>query len=323
MPLVPDLGIASDYISSKKWSLVSLDDPNNSFTGQFEAENVTENVGARLTSTTPVGQSSPVIQFSSGEKETVTFRARIYRTSPISGSLFETLSDPLGTAFNALGGGEVGPLVSNSSVRDQIDKLKSFSRINPELGRPEIFSLTIGTELQYEVFLRSPGSIVYDKPRSDGTIRGATFDMQCEKTRPETEKPETGISTAALVKSTLGVVGAAAGVVAAAGVIDIPGASLHTIDKIVTVKEGDTFESIAFQQYGNPLLGDILRRAQPDKLDLPTDGDNKTEIITIKRNEILQIAVTPQAIPLRSNTKNKALLNEFLELRGNPATLIV
>ena len=70
-------------------------------------------------------------------------------------------------------------------------------------------------------------------------------------------------------------------------------------------------------------LGDVLRRAQPDKLDLVTTGNTETKIITIKRNEILQIAVTPQAIPLQSSTENKALLDEFLALRGSPATLIV
>lgn len=322
MPIVQDLGVALGFTSNTKWSLTSLDNPNLSFTGQFAAENVVENVGARLPETTSTGQQVPVISAIGSEVETISFRARIFRTSPVAGAVFDALSDPVGTAFNVFSGGG-GPLIGNGSVRDQIEMLKNFARPDSKLGRQHRFTLNIGTELQFDVFVKSPGRIAYDDIRSDGTIRGASFDMQLIKIRPENVQPESGISTAALIKTTLGVATTVAGAAAAAGLIDIPGASLHTIDKVIDVKEGDTFEKIAAREYGNPLLGDILRRAQPDKLDLKVSTERRLQIVTIKRNEITQIAVEPQSIPLRSNQENKQLLEEFLALRGSPTSLVI
>ena len=80
-----------------------------------------------------------------------------------------------------------------------------------------------------------------------------------------------------------------------------------------------TFESIALQEYGNANLGVILRNAQPDKLNVQP-GE---EIATVKKNEIVQIPITPTAVPLRDNAENKLLLEGFLALRGKPANLIV
>lgn len=324
MAIVQDLGIALGFSNNKVWSLRSLDDSNNNFTGQFQAENLTENVGAKLPETTPIGQTRPIIQFQSGETETLNFRARIFRSSPVTGSIFNALSNPVGTAFDVLAG-EAGPLIANGSVRDQIEKLKQTARKNEKFGRLERFLFTYGTELQFEVFVRTVGGISYDDIRSDGTIRGASFDIQLIKIQPENLAQPAGVSVAAVLKTVAGAVTTVAGGISGlaalnrAKKINIPGASLHNVSKFIKVKQQDTFESIAKREYGNPLLGDVLRRAQPDKVDL-SPGDT---IAIVVKQEIVQIEVTPQSIALRDRPENDLLFEQFLELRNQPAALIV
>ena len=324
MSLLADVGIAAGFTNNKVWRLSSLDDPNNAFTGQFAAENLTENIGQNQQETTTLGQQVPLIQYSSGQVETISFRARIFRTSPISGSAFDALSNPVGTAFSALSG-NAGPLVSNSSVKDQIEKLKSFARKNDELGRSERFLLQIGTEMEFEVFVKTPGGISYDEIRSDGTIRGASFNMQFTKIKQENLSTEAGVSTAAKIKAVAGVITTIAGGISAINssrrdkLIDIPFGSLHTIDKEVTIKQGDTYEKIARKEYGNPQLGVILRRAQPSKLNL-NPGD---KIVTIKQREIVQLDDSPTAVALRRNVETETLLDEYLSARGKPSTVII
>lgn len=324
MPLVGDLGVALGFANNKKWTLTSLDDTSLKFTGQFPAENLTENVGVRQNESTTPGQATPLIQFSSGEVETISFRARIFRTSPVAGSAFDALSNPVGTAFAALSG-NAGPLVSNGSVKEQIDLLKRFSQKDEKLGRGHRCILTIGTELKFEVFCRSVGGITYDDIRSDGTIRGASFDIQFVKIDPNNQVKEAGVSTAAKIKTVLGVVTTVAGGISVINatrrdkLVNIPGGSLHTIDKFLRAKQGDTYEKVAAREYGNAMLGVTLRLAQPDKPELKEND----EYLTISRREIVQIPIEPRAVALRPNTETKLLLDAYLALRGQPASIVV
>lgn len=329
MPIAGDIGVALGFANNKVWRLTSIDDPKFKFTGQFAAENVQENVGVRQSEVVAPQQTTPLIQFGSGEIETIKFRARIFRTSPVAGSAFDALSNPVGTAFAALNGG-AGPLVSNGSVKDQIELLKKFARKETEeasaaFGRQHRCLLQIGTEFSFEVFCRSPGGITYDDIRSDGTIRGASFEMEFVKIKSENLSQQAGVSTAAKIKSVIGVVTTVAGGISAISatrrdkLVNIPGGSLHRIDKFFVAKAGDTYEKVAAREYGNPMLGVTLRNAQPDKMDLKPDD----KYFTVNRREILQIPIEPRAVALRENVETKALLEAFLALRGKSATVII
>lgn len=321
MGLISQIGIATGFSNNKVWKLTSDDGLSTQFVGQFIAENLEENVGARIGDAISVGNQNPALHWISGDIETVNFQARIFRTSAIQGEVFNALSNPVGTAFGALGG-TGGPVVSTASVLDEIDKLKNFTRPNARLGRLERFLFTYGTEIEFLVFVQSVGGIKYDEIRSDGTIRGATFQIQLKKISPANLAESAGVSLAAGLKAAFGILTTVAGAGSAlnrAKLINIPGGSLHTTGKTVQVKTGMTFESIARAEYGNPLLGDILRRAQPEKADLKA-GD---KIILVKREEIVQIQVTPQSVALRDAPENKLLQEIFLNLRGRKAALVV
>ena len=319
--IVGSIGTALGLTTNKVWKLTSLDNEDNKFIGQFVPEDVTENLGQSQQETTGVGQQQPLIQFGSGETETVSFRARLFKASALEGTFSDALSNPLGTAFDVASGKEK----EEGTVKQQIEKLKNFSRKNELIGRPERFILQIGTEMEFEVFVKSPGGISYDEIRADGTIKGASLNMSFVKIKPENLNQKPGVSTAASIKAVAGIITSIAGGISAISssrrdkLIDIPFGSLHTIDKFLTTKQSDTFEGIAAREYGNAQLGVILRRAQPTKLDF-APGD---EVVTIKKNEIVQMPIEATAVALRDNVEGKAILDAYLDLRGAPTSAIV
>ena len=127
-------------------------------------------------------------------------------------------------------------------------------------------------------------------------------------------------SLATQIKTAIGVVAGVAGIAALVkSKINISGGSLHTIDRTIVAKQGDIFETIAKREYGNALLGDILRRAQPEKANLKT-GDT---VILVDPTEINAIEITPQATALKDTQVNAELREEFLELRNRKTTIFV
>ena len=85
------------------------------------------------------------------------------------------------------------------------------------------------------------------------------------------------------------------------------------------MKEGQTFESIASLEYGNALLGDILRRSQPEIANIKA-GD---KVNLVEPAEIIQIPVTQQSISLRNTQENLSLRELKLLKRNRPTTIFV
>jgi len=284
------LGISTKDV----WRLKMKDSPNTEFKGQFIAEDLTENVGSRVAENQALNQSETDKKYLSGDTETITFRTRIWATSSIK------------------------------NVKESIEKLKSFARRRDDLKRAPIFTFTAGTEIQCLCFVRSVGGIRYANPRSDGTIRGAEFTVTLTKIE-ELQEPRQGLSIASLVKTGLGIVSAAAGIVSSLGKINIPGGSLHTKGKQVIVKQGQDFEHIAQREYGDALVGDILRRAHYNKpLSQIKQALEIGDVIDlVDENEIFGIAVTPQSVPLIDDTVRLTNIKNHFETRGESRTIYV
>lgn len=274
--------------SKQAWRLKMIDEPETEFVGQYIAENPTENIGASIPSTGSVGTAQPTPQFSAGNEETFTFDARIFAE------------------------------YSYQNVQKKILELRNFSRRREDLKRSPIFIFTYGTELAFVCFVRSVGGIRYDEPRPDGSLRGATFSMQLVKIE-ELPTPEQGMSPAAIVKSAAGVIAAAAGIASRLGVIDVPGGSLKKTGRIHIVKDGETFEEIARQEYGSALHGDILRRAQPELRNLKP-GD-KVQLIV--KEDVFKTEVTPQSVMLKEETAPISLREEYFEKRSTKKQIFI
>ncbi len=274
---------------SKGWTLVGQDTGFDvEFEGQFTAENVEETVGANLGETTTVGKQQPDLQWLNGDSDLVTFTTRIWATNSLK------------------------------NIKQQIELLKSFARRNEKLKRAPLFLFTSGTEMGFTCFVKGV-KLKYDELRTDGALRGAVIDLTLQKVEEKITK-DAGASLASQIKFAAGIIAGVAGI---AGVVkklvNIPGGSLHTIDRSVDVKQGMTFESIAAAEYGNPLYGDILRRTQPGLANLKV-GD---KVQLVEAAEIGLIPVTQQSVSLKNTQEVLTLRDEYMAMRNRKTTIFI
>ena len=279
------------FSSNKAWTLIG-DDPQNfdlAFEGQFIPQNYRESGGdATFGEASTINKEAPNFQFLNNTGEVVTFTSRFYATD------------------------------SFKNIKQQLETLRGFKKRDPDLKRPPKFLFTYGTEIAFTCLVRKV-DFAYDELRSDGSIRGAIATITLQNFEQRATKAA-ATSLASQIKFAAGVVAGAAGIFSQVkSKINIPGASLHTIDRTRLVHSGDTFERIAQQEYGVAILGDVLRRVQPDKANLVV-GD---EVILIEAAEINNIDVTPQSTALKLTQENNALREEFLTLRNRKTTIFV
>lgn len=284
------LGISTKDV----WRLKMKDPPNTDFRGQFVAEGLIENIGARLSDDGALNKQSTDTKYLGGQGETINFKTRIWANSSVK------------------------------NVKKSVELLKSFTKRDPDLKRAPIFTFTSGTEIQCLCFVQTVGGIAYDKPRSDGTIRGATFSVVLTKIE-ELPTKEQGLSIASLVKTGLGIISAAAGFGSILGKINIPGGSLHIKGKKVITKQSQTFEHLAQQEYGQALIGDVLRRAHYQKplSQIKMSLEIGDVVDLVEESDILTIPITPQSIALLDGTVNRQNIQDQLDLRGGSKVIYV
>lgn len=290
MAFLDVVGELFGFSDSKGWSLVGQDKGIDQleFKGQFIAENMSEQIGSVLAETTTVNKDKPNQQWISGASEVFTFNTRLFASS------------------------------SFKNIKQQVETLKSFSRRNKDLKRAPIFLFTSGTEIGFTCFVKGV-QFTYDELKVDGSLQGAIIAVTLQKL-DEIITGDASRSLASQIKFAAGIVVGAAGIASQLGrVINIPGFSLHTIDRVVRVIDGDTFESIAAAEYGDALLGDILRRVQPEKANLLANDT----VQLLESSEISEIAVTQQSVSLKNTQENLALREEFFELRNRKTTIFV
>lgn len=275
---------------AKVWTLEGKDEGfKTRFQGQYIAQGMEESVGSVFGETISVGKQRSDFQWLHGEDEPFNFTARIFANS----------------SFN--------------NIKQEIELLKSFSRRDKVLKRSPRALFTTGTEIGFMCFVKGV-KIQYDELRDDGSIRGCIVSISLQKIE-DTITENAATSLRSQIKFSAGQISAGAALFAnsARGLIHIPGGSLHTVGRRFLVKQGDTFESIAAMEYGNALLGDVLRRAQPQKEPItPSD-----EIILVERSDILTITVTPQSVALKNTFENLALRREKLAVHNKSTVILV
>jgi hypothetical protein len=123
---------------------------------------------------------------------------------------------------------------TDMTVEERLFRIETLVRRNSDLKRPPICSFSWGVlgTLQMDCLVRSIGGVTYDEVRDDGTLRGASLQI----TLLRYEAPEWTVTDPSVPEK---------------------------FTRIRRAKRGDTYESIALDEYGNPLLGVLLRQNNP------------------------------------------------------------
>jgi hypothetical protein len=182
-----------------------------------------------------------------------------------------------------LGGGPIlgnPPKLGTSKSLGKLATLKKWCEPDPALRRPPILEFWVGDgHIQMTCVITSLSDIVYGRPNYFGGFRDVTLTINLEE-----------FTTFSL---------------------DDEGA---TDTRYARAKERDYYELLAFFEYGNPMLGDVIRKDHP-KQQLLKEGD------TVKLPSIEGVRdkeVTQQSIPLkggfgRKATAQKALVQRVLD----------
>lgn len=264
------MGFADLFIQDVKWTLVSLDD-GTEIEGQFQAQNVRENVSGAWAQQGTLGLDQPILQFVRGELETIQFNVKV----------FARHQGLLGLA-GAAGVGGIGAGIDAENIRATVDQIKNLARKDPDLGRPHVWVFAIGEEFSQQIVVQSVGGIRYDRFRpSDGSLRGVLFSMTLWRYEPFVPPETTTVVAESLVTS---------------------------------FKTGETYEHVAKRVHGDPLLGEALRRRNPDNR-IPQEGD----LVHVPSARILRLEslpLIPQSIPLKEGDAQRENKVNAFDARG-------
>jgi len=148
---------------------------------------------------------------------------------------------------------ESEPQSISGTARSRFSDIRNLARSDPDLGRPHVWLFTVGTQFSQLVVVRSVGGIRYDRMRPDGSLRGALFSIDMARYL------EAGLSQIA------------------AGESLVSGAL-----------EGEDYEALAKRVYKEPILGEALRRRNPDRRYLAA-GD----LVHVPRARTLRSEIQP------------------------------
>lgn len=252
------MGFADLFIQDVKWTLVSRDD-GTEIEGQFQAQNVRENVSGVWAQQGTLGLDQPILQFVRGELETIQFDVKV----------FARHRGTLGTGVNA------------EDIRTTVDQIRDLARRDPGLGRPHVWVFAIGEQFSQQVIIQSVGGIRYDRFRpSDGSLRGVLFSMTLWRYEP----------------------------------YEPPGLTTVAESLVTSFKTGETYEHVAKRVHGDPLLGEALRRRNPDNR-VPQEGD-VVHVPSARTLRLESLPLTPQSLPLKDGDAQRENKVNAFEARG-------
>jgi hypothetical protein len=153
-----------DFLSKDVWNLTNVD-TGDTIKGQFPPEDLKEETSNKYSTTTSLNRQNPIVQFLSGNVDTVSFVVTLFNTSGFTGK----------TAFDF--GGD---------IKNDLDRLKSWKQRDENLGRPPILSLSVGDDMvsMESCIITSLSGISYDKPTKLGALRRVKLTINLMKYEP-------------------------------------------------------------------------------------------------------------------------------------------
>jgi len=147
------MGLFAQLSPLDNWLLVSLDQPTQMVMGQFPVE-VNENVSSEYAQFKALNRENPVIQFLSGNADTLSFQARFFARDMVF-----------------------------SGVNESITQLKKWSVRDSKLQRPHILSFRVGDGYVSvgSCVITGLSPIVWKKPTMLGAVKDATVTINLLK----------------------------------------------------------------------------------------------------------------------------------------------
>jgi len=263
------------------WTIKNVDTDEEPISGQFGPIDLTENVGSEWVEHTSLNRTNPITQYLRGTPDTITFGAFFFANH--EGPPTDVVS---GIAAAATFSVESFVASDDTSPGDKIAKLKEWVKKDDSLGRPPYVSFEYGDgNINLARGRMSLGEIRYFRfPKKDGGIRGVQCAITIRAVEEFSLEPK-----------------------------PFPLTRYHR------AKEGDYYEMLAYREYGDPKLGDVIRRLHPDKqviaegdvIMLPSAGAIKREVIEPKSTTFKNSFGT-------KDTPQRNLRNETFERTNQP-----
>lgn len=179
---------------------------------------------------------------------------------------------------------------TDRTVQDRLNRLELLCRRDPALNRPPICAFSWGsTDAVNKLCLIKSIGQTFDEIREDGQLRGVTLQVTLEEFAPIEFKAT-----------------------------DPTVPEHHT--RIRRAKRGDTYESIALDEYGDPLLGVLLRQLNPRTPTMLLADLNPLDPVHVLPEEYLRrFPIQPQFPAFRSGPRFAAAetrRRELIESRG-------
>lgn len=172
------------------------------------------------------------------------------------------------------------------NLEDHLATLKSFVRRDDSAFRPPILEFSVGNGgfalFDNQCILKSLSGIRYHRPTFAGGLRHVEFTVNLREYKEATIKD-----------------------------LAIGNTRFHR------AKFADYYEALTEREYGNPLLGDVIRKLHPDKPNIQTGN-----VITLPtESKLRRTKITQTSIPLltgfgRPETAQKALRRRIFDARN-------
>lgn len=181
--------------------------------------------------------------------------------------------------------------ITDDTVNEKIQKLGSWVKKDKNQGRPPIlrFAVGDGTSINLQVILKSLSRISYSRPDFQGQIRQVSFNM----------------TLWSYVTSNLS-------------------DELQTSTRYHRTARGQYYELIAQAEYGNPMLGDVIRKQDEQvksPLLVPGDIVKLPAIEGVRSSRITQTSVILKGAFGNKPTIQRQRREEILDELSQPVTL--
>ena len=242
------------FLPTKKWHLRN-EETGEILQGQFAPQQLTREVKNNWARHTALGRGNPVTQFLNSAADTLSFQGMFW-------------ADDATVSWK---------------VRERIDLLISWARIDSDLGRPPRVTFWVGDEhVEQLSVIDSIGSITYGEQTITGEIRQVTFTLNL------VQYVEFDLND-----------------------------SEATDTRYHRSRERDYYEMLTWREYGSALLGDVIRKRHPDKPTLVAGTIVKLPAIAgIRTEKVEPTSLALQTITGRASTPQKTLRDELFEQRN-------